>query len=381
MHNYLSLKTKKGTQGKVTLSQNKHVDLKQVLADNQKTYKRFVAVEKYTKKEEKLAVVAQPESINSLTTFTTAPSPQEDTRKEEKIVEEMRLKKKQEVEEANHQRDLAMQEMNRLKDSLLETRQAIKALEDRRADLEKTIEETTKELKAKDIIAASFSGVDEKRAQVEAMQKEVEELEREWIEAEEELKLSLSRAKRQFDEKRKEVELKQEKIEFYEENYSALVKELKLETAKRESLIHEYKNMAKDMKREQMAQMIEETKVKCKESEKSTQEKLHELKALNSAISKLDQEITYLTNDVTTRIGEGEDKKKKDNKSFDKMRAAFEALSKTHTQTKSYMEKFVELKAKNKQLQDRVMELKRNKYQEISDKLKRDLGELERGSP
>ena len=56
---------------------------------------------------------------------------------------------------------------------------------------------------------------------------------------------------------------------------------------------------------------------------------------------------------------------------------AIDVLSKTHNQTKQYMDKFVDLKVKNKQLQDRILDLKRNKYQEISDKLKRDLGDLQ----
>jgi hypothetical protein len=102
------------------------------------------------------------------------------------------------------------------------------------------------------------------------------------------------------------------------------------------------------------------------------------LKALSAAITKVEEEVKYLTNDITNRIGEGEDKKKKDNKSFDKLRLAFDGLNKIFVQTKSYMERFAELRAKNKQLQDRVMELKRSKYQEISEKLKRDLGELTR---
>ena len=40
------------------------------------------------------------------------------------------------------------------------------------------------------------------------------------------------------------------------------------------------------------------------------------------------------------------------------------------------MERLVELQVKNKQLQDRVLDLRRNKYQEITEKLKKDLEEL-----
>lgn len=374
VNNFISLKSKKTNQGKISFNQPKPVDLKLIVTQNQVPYKRFVGVEKFSKREEVKQVVVVKETINALTTFAPTPAQAENT--QEKVVEELRLKKKQEVDEAVRQRDEAVQEMQRVRSSLAEATSAIQKLEFEREQLQSSIEATAKDLKSKDMIAAGLSGLDERQAQVKSMEAEVEELENEWREAEDELQQGLSKARRQFEEKKSEVEMKQEKIEFYEENYSKLVQELKSEISKRERLINEYKNMAKDMKREYLAELISSTKERCKESETATQVKLTELKSLNNAIQKLDEEIKYLTNDLNTRVGEGEDKKKKDNKSFDKIRAAFDSLSKIFVQTKQYMEKFVDLRVKNKQLQDRVMELKRNKYQEISEKLKRDLGEL-----
>lgn len=374
---YLGLKSKKVNQGKITLSQGKQTDLSSAISASSASYKRYLAVEKFTKPSSELSKPEAPQpAINALTTFS-APPAQEDSKREEQVVEELRSKKRQEVEEACRKRDLAVEEMNRVRDSIVEARQAIQALEERKAELEQAIGNTAKELKAKDMIAASLSGVEEKKAQVQAMEEEIKEMEREWVEVEDELKVSLARARRQFEDKKMEVEMKQEKIDFYEDNYSKLVQELKTERAKRESLIAEYKSMGKDTKREEMAQMIEETKVRCKESEKSTQQKLHELKVLNTSIGKLTEEIAYLTKDIAKRNEESIDKKKKDQKSHDKLKMAIDVLSKTHNQTKQYMEKFVDLKVKNKQLQDRILDLKRNKYQEISDKLKRDLGDLQ----
>ena len=347
-----------------------------ILKSNTVSYKRYVAVEKFSKRENRSITDEPQESINALTTFKPASAHDESTR-DEQVVEALRQKKRLEVDEANRKRDLAVQQMDRVRDSIVEARQAIQAMTNKRTELEQMIQSKAKDLKAKDMIAASLSGVEEKKAQVEAMESEIKELEKEWLEMEDELKVSLARARRQFDEKKMEVEMKQEKIDFYEDNYSKLVQELKAERSKRDALISEYKSMAKDTKREEMAEMIEETKFSCKQSEKSTQEKLVELKSLNTSITKLTDEIAYLTKEIANRNKESIDKKKKDQKSHDKLKMATDVLSKTHNQTKQYMDKFVDLKVKNQQLQDRILDLKRNKYQEISDKLKRDLGDLQ----
>lgn len=357
----------------MTFSQPKPADLNLIITKSQSDFKKFITIEKFSKRTENKQAEATV-SINALTVFAQTPEQPADS--QEKVVEELRLKKRQEVDEAIKLRDEAIKELSQIRSILAEASASISQLEEEKSQLNTKIETTTRELKAKDMIAASFSGLDERQVQVQAAIAEVEELEREWLEAEDELQQGLAKARRMFEEKRSEVEMKQEKIEFYETNYSKLIQELKLESAKRERLIQEYKSMAKDLKREYLAQLIEDTKQRCKESETSTLNKLTELKSLTGAITKIEDEVKYLTNDIGTRIGEGEDKKKKGDKSYDKMRAAFDGLTKIFTQTKSYMEKFAELRAKNKQLQDRVMELKRAKYQEISEKLKRDLGEL-----
>lgn len=374
---FQALKSKKSTQGRGVLSQSKPADLHLVAVNSQADFKRFTLVEQFSKtaKQESPAPAASA-NINALTAFATTPAPAPKSDSQETLVAELRAKKKAEVDAAVEQRELAAAALAKTRALLAEAAEEIARLTKEQADLGATIADTARELKAKDLVAGSLGGLDERQAQVSAASAEVEELEKEWAEAEDELQQGLAKARRQFEEKRAEVEMKQEKIEFFESNYSKLVQELKAETAKRESLIQEYKNMAKDLKREYLAQLIDSTKERCKESEASTLAKLNELKALSGAIAKIEDEVKYLTADIVVRIGEGEDKKKKDNKSFDKLRAAFDGLAKIFTQTKHYMEKFADLRAKNKQLHDRVMELKRAKYQEISEKLKRDLGDL-----
>jgi len=218
--------------------------------------------------------------------------------------------------------------------------------------------------------------LEEKRTEIAAMEAEIKELESQWTEVSDELNLNLSRAKRQFDEKRIEIEQKQEKIDFYESNYSRLVQELKQEMSRREYLIEEYKKMSKDTKRESLSEMVFETKTRSKQNEETTQLKKNELKQLNASIAKLDEEIKVCTTEINSKIGEGEDKKKKDDRSFDKLRESFAKLSRCFNETRSYMERLVELQVKNKQLQDRVLDLRRNRYQEITEKLKKDLQEL-----
>lgn len=220
------------------------------------------------------------------------------------------------------------------------------------------------------------NALEEKKLEVASLEKEIEELEGAWAEANEELTLNFSRAKRQFDEKRDEMELKQQKIDFYEENYSRLIQDLKRELEKREGLINEYKRMPKDMKREYLSEMIFGTKGRYKEYEQTTVSKTEELKKLSSSITKTEEEIKYLSAEITTRLKDGEDKKKPKDVSFDKMKSSFEAVLKTFNSTRGYMDKLVELRVKNRQLQERVQELRRNKYQEIAERLKKDLEDL-----
>ena len=208
------------------------------------------------------------------------------------------------------------------------------------------------------------------------MESEIKELEAQWAEASEELGLNLGRAKRQFEEKRSEIEQKQEKIDFYESNYSRLVQELKQEMARRELLIEEYKKMSKDTKREALSEMVFETKTRSKQNEETTQLKKNELRQLTASIAKIDEEVKVCTTEIGTKIGEGEDKKKKDDRSFDKLRESFSKLGKAFQETRSYMERLGELQVRNKQLQERVLDLRRSRYQETAEKLRRDLQEL-----
>lgn len=254
--------------------------------------------------------------------------------------------------------------------------------EEELGSLIKSNNELTKTLKERDVVLGSLS-VDntnilkEKRIEIAEMEREIVELEEAWVEANDELTMELAKAKRQFEEKRVEIELKQEKIDFYEQNYSKLVQDLKLEVQKRDRLIEDYKLIQKDTKREHLSQILDETKQRAKEYEAETLKTLQDIKTLNSSISNMQSSIKNAAGDVEKSIGVGEEKKKKDDKTFDQMRTSFANLMKTHGQIRGYMEKYIELRLKNSHLEERVLDLRRNKYQEIAEGLRKELQDLE----
>lgn len=242
--------------------------------------------------------------------------------------------------------------------------------------------ELTKTLKERDVVLGSLSVnndnvLREKRVEIAEMEREIIELEEAWVEANEELTMELAKAKRQFEERRVDIELKQEKIDFYEENYSRLVQDLKLEVQRRNRLIEEYKLIQKDTKREHLSQILEETKQSAKDYESQTLKALQEIKTLNSTISNMQSSIKKASEDIEKKIGEGEEKKKKDDKTYDQLRTAFSTLLKTHSQMRTYMEKYIDLRLKNSHMEERVLDLRRNKYQEIAEGLKKELQEME----
>lgn len=266
-----------------------------------------------------------------------------------------------------------------MRTELYETQEKVKSFKAEIKSLKEKNDESTKDLKAKDIVFNSLATdnvLKEKKIEIEEMEKELIELEETWKEASEELNLNLARAKRQFDEKRVEIEQKQEKIDFYEDNYSKLVQDLKLEMQRRDALIKEYTSIPKDTKREELSIIVNETKTRCKTYEQTTSSKQQELKTMNNMIKRLEDDGKKLVDEITKKMTELEEKKKKDDKSFDKIKDVMDKLGKTHRDMKHYMERFVDLRLKNRQLQDRVQDLRRNKYQEISEKLRSDLKEI-----
>ena len=83
-----------------------------------------------------------------------------------------------------------------------------------------------------------------------------------------------------------------------------------------------------------------------------------------------------LNMEIGARIGEGENKKKKNDDSFDKLRDTFRKLCKVYEETKKYMLQYGEAKIENKTMEDRVQELERNNYKETTTRLKQELDML-----
>lgn len=83
-----------------------------------------------------------------------------------------------------------------------------------------------------------------------------------------------------------------------------------------------------------------------------------------------------LSLEIGARIGEGENKKKKNDTSFDDLRDTFRELCKVFEDTKNYMVKYADVKEDNRAFDDRVNELKRNNYRETTESLRRELDML-----
>lgn len=77
--------------------------------------------------------------------------------------------------------------------------------------------------------------------------------------------------------------------------------------------------------------------------------------------------------EIGARIGEGENKKKKNDKSFDQLRDAFKEMCKVFEETKKFMISYGEVKEENRGVEERINELKRNNYRETTETLKKEL--------
>ena len=187
----------------------------------------------------------------------------------------------------------------------------------------------------------------------------------------------LRRVKRIFDEKRSEVVAKEEKIDFYEENYGNLIAEYKKEVQKREYFINEYTAMPKDMTREELSKMIFEIKKRAKQNESTTSSRVDELTGVKSNNVSCEKDLKMLNQEINARIGEGENKKKKNDQSFDKLRDIFRKLCVVFEKTKEHMLKYSEVKTENRNVEDRIQELERNNYKETTDTLKAELQMLD----
>ena len=183
----------------------------------------------------------------------------------------------------------------------------------------------------------------------------------------------MRKVKKAFESKRDEIDVKEEKIDFFEQNYTSLIAELKREAQNRENLISEYQSMEKEMKREELAEMIKDIKKRAKNNSKTTQQKIIELQEIKKEISELEEGLEVKNMEIVTMIGEGENKKKKNDNSFYTLKNTFNKLLETFERTKYYMEKFIDIKMENKILEERVMRLKENKYRETTEKLNEEL--------
>ena len=197
-----------------------------------------------------------------------------------------------------------------------------------------------------------------------------------WEEFREELEADLKQIKKSYEAKRTEIMAKEEKIDFYEENYGNLISESKREVRLRDKLIEEYKRMPKDMTREELSKMIFNIKKKSRKNEETSLDKLEELRDMEKSVGSHDKDLKMLNMEIAARIGEGENKKKKNDNSFDELRDAFRALGKVFKDTKKYMTQYGKVKAENGSLEERVDELKRKNYKETTDKLKKELANL-----
>lgn len=381
----LGLKIKAQNQAKLNFKEKVTLDLGKVIQENKGEYEKFLT-RKIHEDNERAEAKTQNQNINALTDFEGKKKNSEaldDTTStkveltpeeiEKKKTEEFRKKKKEELDELNAELIKLQEQSNSLKNEIKESQKRSLEYKEEAKTLAESNEQITKDLKSKDIILNSLATenvIKEKQAEIQTMEAEMKEIEEAWIEAEDEFNQNLSRARRQFDERRTELENRQEKIDFYEENYSKLIQKIKDEFELRDQLIEEYKNMPKDMKREYLAQMIEETKMLCKENKETTTTKTSDLTKLNHNISKVDEELKYLSTGIETQLKEGESKKKSSDKSYDMLKEAFQALNKTFNSTRSYLTKYTELNVKNKQLQDKVMELQRNKYGQMTEGLR-----------
>jgi len=194
-----------------------------------------------------------------------------------------------------------------------------------------------------------------------------------WADQREELETELRKVKRNFDKLKGEIIAKEEKIEFYEDNYSSLIAELKNELQTRANLIEEYQTMPKDITREQLSSMIFDLKKKCKANAKTTAKKIDELKEVADKIVEYDQGLKIQNMEIMTKIGEGENKKKKGDDTYDTLRDVFKKLCSAYDSTKDHLTKYGDLKLQAKSLEDDIMDLKKSNYKETAEKLKTEL--------
>lgn len=80
--------------------------------------------------------------------------------------------------------------------------------------------------------------------------------------------------------------------------------------------------------------------------------------------------------EIGARIGEGENKKKKNDTSFDDLKETFRKLCKVFEDTKLYMSKYGEAKEENRTVEERINDLKRNNYKDTTEDLKKELDML-----
>ena len=241
------------------------------------------------------------------------------------------------------------------------------------------VKEFSKEVKQKDQILETLGGnkiLETKRAEIKTLEEELEELNKAWLDQREELESELRKVKRSYENIKGDFQAKEEKIDYYGNNYSNLIANLKSEIENRSLLIEEYQNMPKDMTREQLSSMIFELKKKSKANSKTTQTKVVDLKVVREQILKVEANLNVQNMGILAEMSSGENKKKKNDMTFDQMKLHFKKYCETYEKTKGFMKQYGELKKKVDGVEDEIQGLKKKNYKHASIRLKEELKDI-----
>ena len=241
------------------------------------------------------------------------------------------------------------------------------------------VKELSKEMKQKDQILETLGGnkiLETKREEIKNLEDELQELNKAWLDQREELESELRKVKRAYENIKGDFQAKEEKIDFFGNNYSNLIANLKSEIENRSSLIEQYQNMPKDMTREQLSTMIFELKKKSKANSKTTQTKVEDLKVVRDQILKVEESLKVQNMGILAEMSNGENKKKKNDMTFDQMKLHFKKYCETYEKTKGFMKQYGELKKKVDGVEDEIMGLKKKNYKHASIRLREELKEI-----
>lgn len=301
---------------------------------------------------------------------------------QQKKLEEMREEKKREIAELQKKTKNLTKKLDKAKDMTSELTTKIEEMTSTTRTFASENKELKKETKTKSQVLESLKGnkvLESKELEVEETRKDLVEIQEAWQEQREELETELRKAKREYEAIKGQIMAKEEKIEFYEDNYSNLVAELKTELQNRANLIQEYQTMPKDLSRGELSKMIFMLKGRCEENRATTEDKIEELKELEEKFEGINKGLVTQNLGIMASIGEGENKKKKKDDTFDRLRDCFKRLCQVHDDTKAAMVKYGEQKIKVASLENEILDLKKNNYKETADRLKAELSSIGTG--